>query len=61
MKSYILTSKVKFDEKDIANARAWEKMSCLGYEDDIAQLMHEYMTTGRAEFEIEEVEIEEIK
>lgn len=60
MKNYIITAKVRVDEKDLALAREWEKIKRLDYKDDIAHLVLDCMCdNGPIAHEIIDIEIDQ--
>lgn len=61
MKQYILSAELKVTDEDIRNARIWEKRKNLNYKDNVAHLLVDYMADGEPDFDIEMVELNEIK
>lgn len=60
MKYFIVTTKVRIDENDIAMAREWEKRKALDYKDDIADLVFACISdNGPVAHEIISTEIDE--
>ncbi len=60
MKKFILTAKIKVDENDIKEARAWEKRENHNYKDDVAHLLLDCLSSGELSgCEIESTELDE--